>query len=332
MRPGLIYITGCVLVLGATAKADDTVATIGDTKITRAQLEQHVKPKLMQVEDQRYQVLQQGLDELIATDLYGREAKARGTTVQDLIQKEIQAKITPPTDEKIQQVYNENKDDLEGQTLDQVKPQITQYLQQQSMAERSQAFIAELRKKYKTTVMLRPPTVKVSEAGRPARGKANAPVTIIEFSDYECPFCKRASTTVAQVLKTYGDQVRLVHRDFPLDFHRTARPAAEAATCANDQGKFWEYQDKLWESENLSDDKLKGLAKDVGLDEKKFDECLQKKPHSANIDKDMADGQDAGVSGTPAFFINGRMISGAQPFEKFKEIIDDELSHAGQKS
>jgi len=135
---------------------------------------------------------------------------------------------------------------------------------------------------------------------------------------------------VKKVLDTYGDKVRLVYRHYPLEFHATARPAAEASACAAAQGKFWEYHDKLFASADLSDATLKKLAGEVGLDQAKFDECFEKKQFKADIDKDMADASSVGVTGTPAFFINGRMISGAQPFEKFKEIIDDELSRSSK--
>jgi protein-disulfide isomerase len=129
------------------------------------------------------------------------------------------------------------------------------------------------------------------------------------------------------VVDTYGDKVRVVFRDYPLPFHPQARPAAEAAACAHDQGKFWEYNKKLFANQSaLADENLKTYAKDLGLDTAKFDECFAKKQFTANIDKDLADGVAAGVNGTPAFFINGRSLSGAQPFEKFKEIIDEELA------
>ena len=330
MRHGFWSILLLSLAVGMAATglaAEPPVATVGSQTISKAELEKHVKSKLLQLDTQRYDVLREGLDELVASQLYEQEAKARGTTVEAVVKQEIESKVSEPTAEQIQKVYDENKEELGEQTLETVKPQIVQYLKQQQLAERNSAFIESLKKKYKTTVTLRPPVVEVSDGGRLARGGAKAPVTIIEFSDYECPFCKRAADTVEQVVKAYGDKIRLVHRDFPLAFHEHARPAAEAALCANAQGKFWEYHQKLFASQDLSSDKLKALAKDVGIDSAKFDECLAKTPYSKTIDKDMADGAEVGVNGTPAFFINGRMLSGAQPFEKFKEIIDDELSH-----
>jgi protein-disulfide isomerase len=131
-------------------------------------------------------------------------------------------------------------------------------------------------------------------------------------------------------MQVYGDKIRLVYRDYPLPMHPTARPASEAAACANAQGKFWEYHAKLFANQSaLAADNLKSYAKDLGLDTAKFDQCLSSdKAVKVAIDKDIVDGSKVGVNGTPAFFINGRMLSGAQPFEKFKEIIDEELASA----
>jgi protein-disulfide isomerase len=311
----------------------ETVATVGDTPITRETLEKHVKPKLVEVENQRYEVLSEGLDELVSEQLLEKESKAKGVTVEQLVATEVIAKVAEPTDAEIQKVYDDNKAQLQGQTLEQVKPRIVEFLKQQKGAGRQQEYITELKGKYKTTVALKPPKVEVATAGRPARGGAeSAPVTIIEFSDYECPYCKRAEETVKKVMATYGDKVRLVYRHYPLEFHANARPAAEASACAAAQGKFWEYHDKLMAASDLSEAKLKSTAGELGLDQAKFDECFAKKQFKGDVDKDMADASSVGVTGTPAFFINGRMLSGAQPFEKFKEVIDEELARAPSKS
>jgi len=335
MKKLVPFLFACALVCIASSvataadKGDASgVATVGDRTITRAELEEHVRPKLIEIDNERYEALREGLDELIAEELEKREAKARGISTEELEKQEITDKAPTPSDAEVQKLFDDNKAQLGGQTLDQVKPRIVEYLKEQQSDTRRQAFIAELKKKYKTTVALRPPMVYVATAGRPEKGGgAKAPVTIIEFSDYQCPFCKRAEGSVDEVMKTYGDKVRLVFRDLPLPMHPQARPAAEAANCANAQGKFWEYHAKLFANQAaLGEDKLKEYAKDLGLDTAKFDECLASKPFKAAIDKDIEDGSKVGVSGTPAFFINGRMLSGAQPFEKFKEVIDDELN------
>ncbi|MCC6848448.1 MAG: thioredoxin domain-containing protein [Deltaproteobacteria bacterium] len=315
------------------AAADDVLATVGAKSFTRAEIEALVKPKLIEIEAQKYEVLREGLDEAIAQELFTLEAAARKITPEQLEEDEIAKKVPVPSDAEIQKLYDDNKEDLQGQTLEQVKPQIVEYLKAEKGQARRLAFIAELKAKYKTVDKLKAPTVEVATAGRPERGGgAKATVTIVEFSDYQCPFCKRGEDAVQKVFETYGDKVRIVFRDYPLPFHERARPAAEAAACANAQGKFWEYNKKLFANQSaLGDDNLKQYAKELGLDAAKFDECYAKKPHSAAIDKDLADGVLAGVNGTPAFFINGRAISGAQPFEKFKEIIDEELAAAAAK-
>jgi len=320
-----------VIVLGLVGAPSlaETVATIGKRSISRDELEQHVKFELMEIEVQRYETLEEGLDEMIAEELFSLEATARGITPEALEKQEIEAKLSAPTAAEVQKLYDENKERLGNPPLEQVRSRIVDHLKGVNQEARRQAFVQELRGKYKTVVLLQPPTVDVGTGGRLARGGGpNAPVTIIAFSDYECPFCKRAEAIVEQVLKAYGDKVRVVHRDFPLAFHAHARPAAEAAHCAAAQGKFWEYHTKLFASADLSTDQLQAIATEVGLDRAKFDECVRKQQFKDAIDKDIADGSNAGVTGTPAFFINGHMLSGAQPFEKFKAVIDQELARA----
>lgn len=332
MMAGSVFLAS-VMIASAPWSAgaqEGKLATVGDKTITRADIEARVKPKLIEIEAQRYEVMREGLDEAVAEELFKLEATARKISPAQLEKDEVEAKVPSPSDADIQKVYDENKEELQGQTLEQVKPQIVDYLKAEKAQGRRLAFIQELKGKYKATDTMKAPTVQVATAGRPERGGgAKAPVTIVEFSDYQCPFCQRGEDAVQKVVDTYGDKVRVVFRDYPLPFHPQARPAAEAAACANAQGKFWEYNKKLFANQSaLADDNLKAYAKDLGLDTAKFDECFAKKPFSALIDKDVADGVAAGVNGTPAFFINGRTLSGAQPFEKFKEVIDEELATA----
>jgi protein-disulfide isomerase len=291
-------------------------------------VEKRIKPKLIEIENERFEAVKEGLDEMVAEELFKQEAKARNTTVEAMTKTEVTDKVTAPTDADIQKLYDENKEALQGQPLEQVKPRIIEYMKAQAGEQRRQAFIEDLKKKYPVKSTLRPPVVEVGTAGQPAMGPANAPITIVEFSDYQCPFCKRAEPAVKQVMDTYKDKIRLVFRDYPLPFHPDAKPAAEAAGCANAQGKFWEYHTKLWDSPSFKPEDLKKIAGDVGLDAAKFDACVKDGAMKAEVEKDMQEGQAVGVNGTPAFFINGRMLSGAQPFEKFKEIIDEELAAA----
>jgi protein-disulfide isomerase len=162
------------------------------------------------------------------------------------------------------------------------------------------------------------------------KGDSDAPVTIIEFSDFECPFCTRFyQNTLSQIDEKYikTGKVKFVYRDFPLNIHANAQKAGEAAECAGEQGKFWEMHDKLFD-DGVSGgvDSFKQYASDLGLDTTKFNECLDSDKMASEVQKDFSDGSAAGVSGTPAFFINGIFISGAQPFEAFEQVIEAELA------
>lgn len=311
-----------------TAGSGDVLATVGERSITRAQVEEGVRAELISVENQRYEALRGGLEQLISQALVEQEATARGSTADELMQTEVLLKITPPTDAEVEQLYDQAKDQLQGQGLEDVRTQLVGYLMQQKQGQRQAAFLGELRAKYPTKIALRAPTIEVETAGRPSKGGgADAPITIVMFSDYECPFCKRGEDVVDEVMAAYGDKVHLVFRDYPLPFHQNARPAAEAAHCANAQDKFWEYHGKLFENQSaLTAADLKRYAGELGLDQGKFDTCLDEGTFKDAVQKDFVDGGQVGVDGTPAFFINGRMLSGAQPFEQFKTIIDEELS------
>jgi protein-disulfide isomerase len=180
-------------------------------------------------------------------------------------------------------------------------------------------------------VNLKPPPiqrVEVSVQGAPVKGGDKAPVTIVEFSDFHCPFCKQVVSTLAKLESQYGDKVKLAFRDFPIDsLHPGASQAHEAARCADEQGKFWAYHDKLFASPLKSSPEIfKGFAKEVGLEPVAFETCLSRGKHQAAIKKDIDDEQRLGVAGTPAFFINGRLFTGAQPLEAFARVIDEELA------
>ncbi|HEY2735661.1 MAG TPA: thioredoxin domain-containing protein [Polyangiales bacterium] len=170
---------------------------------------------------------------------------------------------------------------------------------------------------------------KVPVGDSPAKGPGDALVTIVEFSDFQCPFCGRVEATLKQVTDTYGKDVRIVFKQNPLPFHQNAAISAEASLAAADQGKFWEMHDKLFTNQQaLERDKLEGYAKDIGLNAAKFKASLDSNKHKAQIDAEQKEARDLGAAGTPSFFINGRSLRGAQPFEAFKTVIDEELTKA----
>jgi protein-disulfide isomerase len=204
--------------------------------------------------------------------------------------------------------------------------QIQSRLPPQRQRERRAAWVRELRQRAAVKVLLEPLRVAVDIAGHPIRGNPDAPVTIVEFSDFQCPFCSRARPTVNRVRETYGDRVRVIFRNFPLQMHAEAQKAGEAASCAGEQGKFWEMHDLLFANQSkLQVASLKEHAAALKLNAEAFNQCLDSGKHATDVQKDLEQGADYGVTGTPAFFINGRPLVGAQPFETFTQVIDDEL-------
>jgi protein-disulfide isomerase len=267
------------------------------------------------------------IEELIEDALLQQDAKARKLDPAKVIEEEITAKVAEPTDAEAAQWIEQNQSRLQGATLDQARLAIKSYLVQQRTLAARQAYMDGLRSKVATRIMLDPPRQVIAKADRPTKGPENAPIEMIEFSDFQCPYCETAFPTVNQVLKTYGDRIHFTYRHYPLAIHPRARPAAEASQCAAEQGKFWQFHDKLFgDQSKLGDEDFKQYAVQLGMDTAQFNACVDSHKYGAEIENDIHAGDEAGVSGTPAFYINGRMLSGAQPFEAFKSIIDEELN------
>src|SRR6202035_2546559 len=258
------------------------------------------------------------------------EAKAKGVTKEVLLADATKA--ADVTDADVDKFYDENKAQIPPtMTKEQVTPRIKGYLAQQRQGEARQKFFSALEAKYKAEYKIEPIRVSVESAGFPAMGPANAPVTIVEFSDFQCPFCSRLKPTMEQVRAKYGDKVRIVFRQYPLPMHQNASKAAEAALCANDQGKFWEMHNAMFDDQQgLAVDALKAKAAKLGLNAGTFNTCLDTSKHADQVRADIAAGSTAGVSGTPAMFVNGRFISGAVPLDDISKVVDDELKHSGE--
>ena len=308
----------------------EPLAEVNGETITVKDLEGALGARLSKLEEQIYDLKRQELDSLIARRLFAQEAAKRGISVAALVDAEVTAKVSLVTEKEIEDFYQANKDRMRGDEAD-LRQKIRAFLQQQKINARREVFVESLRSQGKVVVRLQPPPairVEVSTEGAPIRGAAGAPVTVVEFSDFECPFCKQTYPTVKQVLERYPGRVRLAYRDFPLDsIHPQARRAAEAARCAQDQGKFWEYHDVLFsQSPQLALEDLRRYAGQVGLDVTKFDGCLATGVHKAAVQRDLDEGNRLGITGTPAFFINGRALSGAQSLEAFTRLIEQELA------
>jgi protein-disulfide isomerase len=324
----------------AQTRLDPTlpVAKVKGEVITAAQLEESIQKELKQLDqqyqEQLYQLRKSALDNMIRDRVLEAAAKAQGITVQELVNREVIQKMGPPSEEEMKALYDRAK--AGGQPLppyDEVKPQIERFIVQQKGPAALQAYTEKLQRDASVEVLLPayvPPKVQVAAVG-PSKGPADAPVTIVEFSDFQCPFCARVEPTVAQLLSTYPGKIRLVYRDFPLPNHGDAPKAAEAAHCADDQGKYWEMHERLFANQDkLKVPDLKTHARALGLDGTKFDQCLDSGVKAKLVDENRKAGDEAGVSGTPAFFINGRPLSGAQPLSAFQTIVDDELKGGGK--
>ena len=318
----------------ASSGGDEVVATIGGQPITKAEVDLVAASKLSTIRQQEYEVRHAAIEKLIQDKLYAKEAAARGVSVEDMLKTEVDDKVAAPSTEDIAKFFEENKQRMGGRTLEQVSGDIKNFLQGQKGQVRRHEFSAEIMTKNNAVILLDPPRVTVNiRDEHPARGPKNAPVTIVEFSDFQCPFCKRSYTMVEDVVKSYGDKVRLVFRDYPLQFHPQAMPAAEAALCAGDQGKYWEYANNMMTTEGtLMDDDLKKRAGDVGLDVAKFTTCIEGTAHEDSIKASVEEGNSLGVTGTPTFFVNGRIMVGAKPAEEMKAMIDEEIARATRKA
>jgi protein-disulfide isomerase len=313
------------------------VAEVMGEQITQAQLEEKAAAQLQQVDAQlqqcqkqaeqnRYQVLEGNLAQLIEEKMLDAEAAARGVTREELVAAEIDAKVAAVTDAEVDTWYTENQARIGNRPKEQIAPQIKQFLAQTRQQEARTAYLGTLEDKYKARVLLEPPRTQVAATG-PAKGPENAPITIVEFSDFECPFCSRVNPTLAQVRENYGDKVRIVFRHYPLPMHPNAQKAAEASLCADEQGKFWEMHDKMFaDQKGLAVDSLKAKAAELGLDGDSFNQCLDTSEYAEAVKADLKAGAVAGVSGTPAMFVNGIFISGAVPYEQVAKVIDEELA------
>ena len=251
------------------------------------------------------------------------------TLIQAATAVPIGTAIQPISDADIEAFYEANQAQMQA-PLEVMKPQIAGYLEQQQAGELTRAFLTSLEDKYEVTRFLQPLRLDVAAEDSPRIGPADAPITIIEFSDFQCPYCTMAAETVREVRAKYGDKVSVVYRHFPLPMHRQAGKASEASECAHDQGRFWDYHDALFADQRpWSEADLMRYATDLKLDMGAFETCLTSSAKASVVVDDVADGRLVGMSGTPGFYINGIVLSGAQPLSAFDEVISSELRRLG---
>ena len=307
------------------------VATVDGEAVTDDDMAKAGGARYQTYKSQEYAAKREFMEGAIGQKLLENEAKRRGISVEELKKQEVESKVEAVSDVQAKEFYDANKQRFGQLTEPEALDQIHKGLGQQRLQRKLSEYVGELRAKANVKVLLDPYRIDVVAGDDPAKGPSTAPVTLVEFSDFQCPYCARVGPALKRVEETYGDKVRIVYKDFPLlQIHSNAAKAAEAGSCAADQGKFWQLHDKMFENQaKLSVADLKQFAKDAGLDSGAFDQCLDSGKKSAEWNEDLADGERYGVTGTPAFFVNGRLLGGAASFEKFAEVIDDELTRKG---
>jgi protein-disulfide isomerase len=252
--------------------------------------------------------------------------------VANVLEREVDAKVPEPTEAELQALYIVQKELLK-KPFDELRPQLWQLLKQAKLQQARQEYYKNLREQAGVSVFLQRPRVEVAHDPARLRGSPKAAVVIVEFSDFQCPYCRAVQPTLRNLLAKYEGLVSLGYRDFPLrDIHPQAELAAEASRCAREQGKFWEYHDLLFEHPNkLNRDGLLEHARALKLDEKQFDPCLSSGRYKAQIEQDRQLGLRAGVTGTPGFIINGNLFTGNLPQDAFEKAIQAELAAAREK-
>lgn len=319
------------------------VATVGGARITAAdvaaadradfdKLESDYQLKLRQLHlkqtEARHQLLLQQLERLLNARALDLEARVRGVK-SDAVLAEI--KVPAVTDDEVRAFYETNKARAH-ESFEKLRPSIAQYLAGQHDEEARRAFYDALRARHGISSLLGPYRVTVAASG-PARGKDGAPVTIVEFGDFQCPYCREAESSLRAVMSRYPDQVRLVFRNLPLPkLHPNATLAAEAGVCAGQQGMFWQMHDAMYQDQSaLSESALKDTARHLGLKMDGFAACLADRKTLEELDTDREAADELNVSGTPYFFINGRPLNGSVPVERFESVISDELRRSASK-
>jgi len=318
--------------IGLDVGPETAVAVIDGVSVPCSELYQHTASAALSADaeyrEQLHNIHKQGLSELINEKLLKAAADEKKLTVKDLVASSLS--IVPTTVEEAKAFYAQAV--ARGEKLppyEEVEKELNNYLNEQKQRGALETYRQSLQAKaeidYRLPLLL-PPKFEVNSDGGSSKGPSSAPVTIVEFSDYQCPFCGRAEPTIERLLAEYGDKIRLVYRDYPLPNHSFAPKAAEATLCAGKQGRYWEMHDLLFKNQRALDiPDLIGYAATLKLKSEDFLSCLQSGETRPSVVASTKAGEDVGVNGTPAFFVNGRLLSGAQPYERFKEIIEYEL-------
>ncbi len=311
-------------------RTGDVAVIIEGQAITIPEVYEHIQNQFLKEflklpEERRFEMSENAIREIVQNHILETEAKEQGKTSQELLD-EIAA-VPEPTTQDIRDWFTKNKSRMRSAKLENVSSRIKELILEERRETALREFVDPKLAALSWEMVISRPRREI-ETTRLSRGPTDAPVTIITFSDYQCPYCVRAEPILAGVLERYPDQVRLVHRHFPLDsIHPFARPAAEASMCADQQGKFWGYHEGIFARRGkLGDNALAEIAAEVGLDVEEFDSCLEERRYKDFVETDFAAGREAGVTGTPSFFLNGIKLEGALSVDDLSGQVDLELA------
>jgi protein-disulfide isomerase len=307
----------------AVGQADSSVvAEIGGHKVTAEEFDFKQAGKLLQAKYKYYLAERDVLNQYIDDQLLEMQAKKEGVTLDELFKRHVAINVPEPTEDQLRFYYEGVQTDEPYETA---RPNIIDTVHQLRTKKARDAYIAELRGQYGVVVELSQPSAHVEVGNAPRLGPENAQVQIVEFADYECPYCQKVNEDLAKVREQFGSYVSVVFKDFPLPMHGLAEKAAEAAHCAGAQGKFWEFHDFMFESKKLHSSQLKEEARTLNLDTARFNQCLDGGEQVAAVKKDADEAQRLGLQGTPSFFINGHFMTGAIGYSKLRETVMLEL-------
>ncbi len=326
-----VFFVGSLLCSVTQAKSDQAAAIINGEVISFDSIESDSKLEVYEAKLKLYQIREAGLKSVLVEKLIALDPRSKGLSDNDFLAQFV---IKPPTisDNEIDDFIKRRRIP-QNQVSDPLKEQVRQYLMQGEVSKQIDRWVEKESKKHQVVInLVKPeePRFDIDIKGAPYRGNKDAKVTIVEFSDFQCPFCSKVNDTLYEISQMYGDKIKVVYKHFPLDsIHPVAQSAARATVCAQQQGmdKFWALHNKLFENyRSLSAGRVKDFAKEIGVNTDKFNQCLTDPEVAERVQSDMSQGLALGVESTPAFFINGRFIKGALPLEQFKKVIDEELA------
>jgi protein-disulfide isomerase len=327
LAAGILSPTLCLITLTAPAGSQEKqpVAIVDGEAISAQELSDTTRAQLLPVRSQEYEIQTKALEKVIRQKLLESAAKKKGVSTEALLRKEVDRKVAAPNDAEVLAYYLAQRE-RNRQPFAQVKDQLREALRREEIQYARDAYLDRLRSQADVVVLLKPPRAKVTYDAERLKGNPQAPVVIVEFGDFQCPFCREEEGVLKNLLAKYGTEVALAYRDFPVpQLHPLAEQAAEASRCGGEQGKYWQFHDMLTAG-GLDPASLKQYAHDLKLDEKRFDNCLSSGKYKAATENDRQDGERAGVLATPTFFINGIPMVGAEPEENLSRVIEQELA------